>query len=43
MKKLIALVLLLVVVVPHTPAQTTADAGLLDAISKIKAVDNHAP
>ncbi len=44
MRKLIPLVLLLVFVtsVPKTPAQTTADAGLVSAIAKIKAIDNHA-
>ena len=44
MKPLITLVALLVFViaVPNTPAQTTADAQLVSAIAKIKAIDNHA-
>jgi predicted TIM-barrel fold metal-dependent hydrolase len=43
MKQLIPLVLLVVVIaVPNTPAQTTADPQLVTAIAKIKAIDNHA-
>ncbi len=34
--------LLFVVIVPNAPAQTTADAQLVAAIAKIKAIDNHA-
>ena len=42
MKTLIAPVLLFVILASNTQSQTTADAGLVDAIAKIKAIDNHA-
>jgi predicted TIM-barrel fold metal-dependent hydrolase len=44
MKKLAPFILLLgfVITVSNTPAQTTADPQLVDAIARIKAIDNHA-
>ncbi len=44
MKKLAPFILLLgfVITVSNTQAQTTADAQLVDAIARIKAIDNHA-
>jgi hypothetical protein len=41
MKQLIPLVLFVsAILVTSTPAQTTADAGLVSAIAKIKAIDS---
>lgn len=42
MKKLVPLVLLVLLSVSSAQAQTSADAQLVSAISKIKAIDNHA-